>query len=78
MRINITMPDDLHAQIKALTESGQADSVSGFITDAVRRNLAYARDLAAVNELFGSPSPDEQALIDHLRDGGRLGDRDVA
>jgi Arc/MetJ-type ribon-helix-helix transcriptional regulator len=78
MRINITMPEDVHAQIKALTETGQADSVSGFITDAVRRSLAYARDAAIMNELFGPPSPDERELIERLREKGRLGDRDVA
>jgi Arc/MetJ-type ribon-helix-helix transcriptional regulator len=80
MRINITIDDDLHAQIKALTETGQAESVSGFISDAVRRSLAYARDAATMNELFGPPSPEEQTLINHLRDGGRLtgADRDVA
>lgn len=67
MRINITIPDDVHAEIKALTETGQAGSVSGFITDAVRRSLAYARDAVTMNELFGPPSPDEQSLIDQMR-----------
>jgi Arc/MetJ-type ribon-helix-helix transcriptional regulator len=79
MRINITIPDDVHAEIKTLTETGQAESVSGFIADAVRRSLAYARDAATLTELFGPPSPDEQLLIDQMRDGGQPGtSRNVA
>jgi Arc/MetJ-type ribon-helix-helix transcriptional regulator len=77
-RINITMPDDVHDQVKRLAESGQADSVSGFITDAVRKSLAYARDAAAMNDLFGPPSRQEQELVEHLRSGGAFGDRHVA
>lgn len=77
-RINISMPDDVHAEIKRLTESGEAQSVSGFITDAVRRSLAYARDVATMNELFGPPSRQEQDLVEHLRHGGELSGRHVA
>lgn len=73
MRINISIPDELHAEIKAVTDTGDADSVSGFIATAVRRSLSYAKDSRTMDELFGPASPDEQALIDRIRQTGHTG-----
>jgi hypothetical protein len=74
VRINITIPDDLHAEIKALTDGGDAESVSGFLATAARRALAYARDTRTLDELFGPASPEEKALVDTMRRTGLPGD----
>ncbi|MFI9503902.1 ribbon-helix-helix domain-containing protein [Nocardia sp. NPDC052566] len=72
-RINITIPDDLHEEIKKLAAAGAADSVSGFLADAARRSLDYARAARALDELFGPASPEEQALIARMRKPRRAG-----
>ncbi|GGU93371.1 hypothetical protein GCM10010182_06130 [Actinomadura cremea] len=69
-RLNITLPDELAATLQGLAEDKKIASVSGFLADGARLKLSYLRDAATVDELFGPPTPDEQAMIDHLVDGG--------
>jgi Arc/MetJ-type ribon-helix-helix transcriptional regulator len=77
-RLNITLPDELAATLQGLAEDKKIASVSGFLRDAARLKLAYLRDAATVDELFGPPSPDEQALIERLVEDDPRADRNVA
>ncbi|QXJ23272.1 ribbon-helix-helix protein, CopG family [Actinomadura graeca] len=77
-RLNITLPDELAATLQGLAAEKKIPSVSGFLRDAAVRKLAYLQDAATVDELFGPPSPDEQALIERLTDGDAQSDRNVA
>ncbi|MFI5782526.1 ribbon-helix-helix domain-containing protein [Nocardia sp. NPDC051570] len=73
VRINISIPDDLHAEIKALSDDGDAESVSGFLATAARKALAYYRDARMMDELFGPAGLEEQALIESMRSAGSAG-----
>lgn len=77
-RLNITLPDELAAQLQQLAEDRTIPSVSGFLAESARLKLAYLRDASTLDELFGPPDPSEQALVDHLVQGGALHDRNVA
>lgn len=77
-RLNITLPDELAATLQQLAEDRTIPSVSGFLAESARLKLAYLRDASTLDELFGPPTTDEQALVDHLVGGGALHDRNVA
>jgi hypothetical protein len=70
-RLNITLPDELAARLQGLAEDKKIASVSGFLAESARLKLAYLEDAVAVDDLFGPPGPDEQALVDRLVDRGR-------
>jgi len=70
-RLNITLPDELAARLQGLAEEKKIASVSGFLAESARLKLAFLEDEATVDDLFGPPGPDEQALVDRLVDGGR-------
>ncbi|WP_169744492.1 ribbon-helix-helix domain-containing protein [Spirillospora albida] len=77
-RLNITLPDELAETLQELAQAKKIPSVSGFLADSARLKLAYLRDASAMDEMFGAPSPDEQALIGQMIDGGTLHGQDVA
>lgn len=77
-RLNITLPDELAATLQGLAEDKKIASVSGFLADGARLKLAYLRDASTIDDLFGPPSPDEQAMVDRLVEGGPSSRRDVA
>ncbi|MEU8310375.1 hypothetical protein AB0C84_43075 [Actinomadura sp. NPDC048955] len=77
-RLNITLPDELAATLQGLAEDKKIASVSGFLADGARLKLAYLRDASQLDDLFGPPSPDEQAMVDRLVEGGPSSRRDVA
>ncbi|WP_157430297.1 ribbon-helix-helix protein, CopG family [Actinomadura macra] len=77
-RLNITLPDELAATLQGLAADKKIPSVSGFLQDAALLKLAYLQDADTVDELFGPPTPDEQALVDRLIDGAAQPDRNVA
>ncbi|MFI0446785.1 ribbon-helix-helix domain-containing protein [Actinomadura sp. 6N118] len=77
-RLNITLPDDLADTLQALVEDKKIASVSGFLAEGARLKLAYLQDAATVDELFGPPSPEEQALVEHMTEGGTRRDRAMA
>ncbi|SFP75892.1 hypothetical protein SAMN04489713_11780 [Actinomadura madurae] len=77
-RVNITLPDELAATLQGLAEEKKIPSVSGFLADGARLKLAYLRDASTIDDLFGPPSPDEQAMVDRLVEDGAPSRRDVA
>lgn len=77
-RLNITLPDELAATLQGLAEEKKIASVSGFLADGARLKLALLRDASTIDDLFGPPSPDEQAMVDRLVERGTPENRDVA
>lgn len=77
-RVNITLPDELAATLQGLAEEKKIASVSGFLADGARLKLAYLRDASTIDDLFGPPTPDEQAMVDRLVEDGVPSRRDVA
>lgn len=77
-RLNITLPDELAATLQGLAEEKKIASVSGFLADGARLKLAFLRDASTIDDLFGPPSPDEQAMVDRLVERGNPDRRDVA
>jgi Arc/MetJ-type ribon-helix-helix transcriptional regulator len=67
VKIAITIPEELLAQVKVAVAKGEAASVSAYISDAVashseRRDLSTY--LEALNARFGEPSPEAYAWAD--------------
>lgn len=73
-KVTITLPAELIDTIKEAVEEGTAESVSGYITDAVRRQID--RDpldhlIADMIAETGEPGPEHFAAVDEFLAAGR-------
>ena len=54
-RVTVTMPADQAEAVRRLVDSGNAESVSSYVSEAVRSRLARDQALLALESRFGRP-----------------------
>lgn len=53
-KVTVTIPADVLEQARAAVAVGQSSSVSAYVAEAVRERAARERDVAAMEERWGS------------------------
>ncbi|MGH3679737.1 MAG: ribbon-helix-helix domain-containing protein [Natronosporangium sp.] len=64
-RVTVTLPGEQAGAVRELVEAGQAGSVSGYVAEAVGRQLARDEALARLRGRFGEPPAEALAWARH-------------
>ncbi len=64
-RVTVSLPSELLQAARDAVAAGTAASVSAFVADALRSQVARSRGLAELERVFGGPPP--QDVLDVVR-----------
>jgi|1186.fasta_scaffold980075_2 Arc/MetJ-type ribon-helix-helix transcriptional regulator len=73
--VTVTIPEDVLEAARARVEAGDADSLSAYVTGALRRRLEQDERLSEtinwVHETFGKPTEEDMARVRAMREEAR-------
>lgn len=59
VKVTISLPDDVAAEARARVASGQAESLSGYVSSVLAAQHSIDRKIAALRSVFGTPTEEE-------------------